>query len=74
MKRKRSVTELDDDWPNFHGDNGHVVMGGKETSFFECLHCKATEEPVFPVDIKVFLKQMDDFLEIHKNCKEPENA
>lgn len=67
--------ELPDDWPdykNFDGNHPWVIVNGKEGGLFKCLRCKASQEPEFPVDIKVFLKQMDDFIDAHKDCKESE--
>lgn len=55
-------------------NSDHVVCDGKRDGLFECLHCGVTQDPKFPIDLKVMVKMIDEFVAAHVDCvKEDED-
>ena len=61
-----------EDYPNletYKGRADHVIVDGKSGGMFRCLHCGASRDPQFPVDMKKLIRLIDDFIGMHAECK-----
>jgi len=50
-----------------------IINTSTPKAFFECERCRERENPVFPVDMKVFITQINTFVDNHRDCEEKED-
>lgn len=55
--------------PEDNGETPWIIINTATTeAFFECEGCKEKQVPTFPVDMKLFIGSIDDFVESHREC------
>lgn len=53
--------------------NDHIVLDySVEPNRHLCKHCGQTKDIEMPIEVKKLLKEMKEFIKLHKNCKKEE--
>jgi hypothetical protein len=50
-----------------------IINTATPKAFFECERCGESEVPTFPVDMKVFIANINTFVNEHRECEEEED-
>jgi hypothetical protein len=55
-------------------DASHVVVATDGSGEIRCLHCGAKETPVYPIEIRAFVKLSKEWSAKHRKCPKPKEG
>ena len=47
-----------------------IINTSEPEAFFQCQRCEEAEIPTFPVDMKVFIENINTFVAAHRDCED----